>query len=405
MNNFADVEEFAREHARCGGLTPKASSWPGREGYHLEITCACGATHNRWITAEEARQPLGPSAKAPVAPPPAPASVMLAPATRIAAVAAPAAPAPIAPAARSATASPPASSIPVESAARVSTVPASAPIAPPSGMPVPVAPEHLMTAISHSPTPGAPVPVMSQSVPWPVRPPAPAATRAEVVVAPVRSGSRGRVVWLVLLLLVAGAAGAGTYVFGVPDLPEIPDVGRLLGQPAKAANPPQPQPTASTKAAPAPVAATPPPAADSIAHALRDLQTSITPSVALNDYASRVAATRMDVEHQLASAPEPARTHAREVLDIHRLAVSAWRARTLDERDEWERIGRDSTIELCPAVKRAVEAAAPARGASRGQARGVAVAASLQQLWDCAAEKAALVSSRPAGPAAYPSGA
>jgi hypothetical protein len=390
MNNFADVEEFAREHARCGGLTPKASSWPGREGYHLEITCACGATHNRWITAEEARQPLGGPASAPSTSPSGPAPAVRAPAARVTTAPAPPVPASVAPAARLSTTAPaPPPTAPVAQAAA-------------AAMPVPLSPEHLITALPGASAPSASVPAIKRSVSWPARPPAPVTARTEVAVAPTPSGSRGRVVWLVLLLLVIGAAGVGTYVFGVPDITDMPDVERLLGQRAKAASPPQNPPP---KASPAPVVAAPLPAIDSIAQALRELQGSITPSVALNDYASRVATTRQDVERQLAAAPEPARTHAYEALEIHRLAVSAWRGRTLDERDEWERIGRDATIDLCPAVKRAVEAAAPSRGASRGQARGVAVAALLQRLWECAAEKAALVSSRPAGSAAHPSGA
>src|SRR5512144_3003757 len=58
MSDFADVEQFAREHAGCGGLTPNATSRPGTAGYHLTITCVCGATHDRWVTAEEASRPL-----------------------------------------------------------------------------------------------------------------------------------------------------------------------------------------------------------------------------------------------------------------------------------------------------------------------------------------------------------
>jgi hypothetical protein len=305
MSDFADVEQFAREHAGCGGLTPQTTSRPGREGYHLTVTCACGATHDRWVTADEASRPL-----------PRPAPV--------------------------------------------------------------------------------PAPVLGTPPAFPVRPPAPRPPRVEVNVEPARRASRGRAVWLVLLLLVVLAAAAAVYLTGVPDVNGLlDDVNGLLGRRVAAPSAPP---------AARPPAAAPPPATEMIARALRDLQASITPSVSLNDYASRVASTRVEVERLLASAPEPARAQALQVLDVHRLAASAWRARTLDDRDEWERVGQDAAVELCPAVKRAVEAAAPSRGVSRAQARGVAVAASLSPLWECAAEKAGALAARPAGPAARPSG-
>lgn len=305
MSDFADVEQFAREHAGCGGLTPQATSRPGREGYHLTITCACGATHDRWVTADEASRPL-----------PYPSPV--------------------------------------------------------------------------------PAPVLGAPPAFPVRPPAPRPPRVEVSVAPARRFSRGRAVWLVLLLLVVLAAAAAAYLTGVPDVNGwLGDVNDLLGRRVAAPSAPPP---------PRPSAPPPPPATETIARALRDLHSSITPSVSLNDYASRVASTRVEVERLLASAPEPGRAQALEVLDVHRLAASAWRARTVDDHEEWERIGQDPAVELCPAVKRAVEAAAPSRGVSRAQARGAAVAASLSQLWECAAEKAGALAARPAAPATRPPG-
>jgi hypothetical protein len=294
MSDFADVEQFAREHAACGGLTPNATSRPGREGYHLTITCACGATHDRWVTAEEASRPL-----------PRPAS---------------------------------------------RPVPASA------------------TAPTPSSTPA-----------WPARPSPPRAQRIELTVTP----SRGRAVWLVLLLLVAGGAAA-VYVTGVPDVAD------LLGQRATTPSAPAPsRPPAASPPAAAPPAAAPLPALDTIARSLRELQSSTAPGVSLNDYASRVASTRVEVERLADSAPQPARAQVHEVLDLHRLAVGAWRGRTVDDKSEWERIGQDPAVDLCPAVKRAVDAASPSRTASRAQARGAAVSASLPQLWECSAEKTA----------------
>jgi hypothetical protein len=110
-----------------------------------------------------------------------------------------------------------------------------------------------------------------------------------------------------------------------------------------------------------------------------------------------VAFTRQNVERMAASAPDSVQTRTHEVLELHRLAVGAWRARSLDERQEWERVGQDAAIELCPAVKRAADAAGGAPAAARARARGVAVAGALLPLWQCAAEKLAALERLPAG--------
>jgi hypothetical protein len=76
VTDFSDVERFARGHAACGGITPEATTQTGG-GYLLTLTCACGSTMDRWITPEEARNPLPLSAPSPAsaaaaqAPPPA----------------------------------------------------------------------------------------------------------------------------------------------------------------------------------------------------------------------------------------------------------------------------------------------------------------------------------------------
>jgi hypothetical protein len=306
MSDFADVQQFARAHGSCGGLTPNAMSRPGRGGYQLTITCACGATLDRWVTPEEASRPL---------PRPTPA--------------------------------------------RVTT--------------------------------------------WPARPAAPAPpARVEVAAAPVHRASRGRAVWLILLVVV-GLGAAGVYVTGTDTLTTLgtdalvtgTDALTSLGAP-RAASPP-PSPTTAVTPSPSVAPAPPRPPLVEIAHALRELQTASTPTASLNDYAARVAATRVDVERLLPAAPEPARTQVQDVLDMHRLAVAAWRARTVDDRDEWARLGRDPAVELCPSVKRAADAAVAPTPPARARARGAAVAASLAPLWECAAEKLAALAPRPTG--------
>jgi hypothetical protein len=299
MSDFADVQQFARQHAACGGLSPNAQSRAGGDGgYLLTITCACGATHDRWVTAEEASRPLPRPSRQPEPPPAAAAA------------------------------------------------PARA---------------------------------------WPARPAPPPPQRIEVVLQPARRVSRGRGVWLVLLAVLALGAAAAAYVTGIPgELTTVLE--EYVAAPSSPAAPLVVSPEARQRAA-----------LDEIATSLRQLQADATPRVSLNDYASRVAVTRLTVERLVLDAPEDAQARAREILDVHRLAVGAWRARTIDDRDEWVRVGQDPAIDLCPSVRRAADAAAPTVGAPRARARGVAVGAALQPLWECAAEKVAALERSPVG--------
>src|SRR5688572_22919707 len=52
VTDFPDIERFARSHAACGGITPNATTQLDG-GYLLTLTCACGVSMDRWITAEE----------------------------------------------------------------------------------------------------------------------------------------------------------------------------------------------------------------------------------------------------------------------------------------------------------------------------------------------------------------
>jgi hypothetical protein len=304
MSAFVDVQQFARQHTACGGLTPTAQSRPGAGGgYLLTITCACGAVHDRWVTADEASQPL---------PPP------------------------------------------------------STPPAPPRTVPI--------------------VPGSVRAWPVPTAPPAP--RRIEVALPPARRTSRGRAVWVFLALLVGLGGGSVAYLTG-PSL-ELPGmIAGLLperGEPpaaARAAASPGP-PTLSREARRRA-------ALDDIVTSLRQLQAEAAPTISLNDYASRVASARVAVERAAGEVPEPAQGLAREILDVHRLAGTAWRARTLNDRDEWEFVGGDPAIGLCPEVRRAVDAAASSAKVLHARARGEAVGAALQPLWECAAEKTAVL--------------
>jgi hypothetical protein len=231
---------------------------------------------------------------------------------------------------------------------------------------------------SRQPAPAAPRSTAS----WPTQPGAPRPQRLQATVTPARRASRGRVVWFVLLGSAAlGAAGA--IVLTRTDT--------LMSRRAPAPRPAAPTARAATPSPAPPTTGVPARSTlDEIARSLRELQTGITPNLALSDYTSRVATTRTVVERLAASAPEPIRAQVRELLDVHRLAASAWRARTVNDKDEWAKVARDPAVELCPSVKRAADAAAP-------PARGAAVAAALPQLWECAGERLATLDRLAAG--------
>ena len=55
MADFSDVVVFAQTHGSCGGVTPAVSP-SAAGGYLLTLTCACGATLQRRVNADEAAQ-------------------------------------------------------------------------------------------------------------------------------------------------------------------------------------------------------------------------------------------------------------------------------------------------------------------------------------------------------------
>jgi len=350
MTEFADVEQFGREHSACGGITPSAAPQPGG-GFLLTLMCACGGRLERRVTAEEAKRPL--------------------PLPRAARAARPAA----------------APSADMEAAIRAAVAAEEVPPAPPPERPQPPEPPPLRSD-PHS--------LMREIL---AAQPAPAAPRAaspaklnldptiktaltqhsalkKKAAAARTSRPRTRVVWLVLFAVVAFGAAAVMYFAGEPDAP-----------------------------APVVIASAPPPPLDQqqraalaeIMSSLRTLQEASTPGATLSVYASRVGFAKADVDRFIGrTAPGPERVQVREVMDVHLLAAAAWTARTLDQKDKWEAIGQDPAIDLCPSVKRVVDFATPPRDVSRAQARGVAVASAIPLLWECAAARIAGIDRAPA---------
>jgi len=53
VNLAADLEEFFALHRAHGVLTPTVVELTPN-GYRLELTCSCGVTVERWVTAQDA---------------------------------------------------------------------------------------------------------------------------------------------------------------------------------------------------------------------------------------------------------------------------------------------------------------------------------------------------------------
>lgn len=339
MTDFTDVERFAQEHAACGGLTPTAMPRPGGGGYILTLTCACGTSLDRWVSPEEARRPL-----------PIPALTPL-------------------------------------SAARAATAEAGAPADPPvpALMPAPSAPEPQAAPFA--------LPGSAAAGRWP-RPgggPRPGPERLSpdtTIASPPRlyvdptappglpRPSRGRAVWLAILVIAALGGAAVVYLTGATD---------GLLSPVSSGPPPR-----SGGPSRAPL--------EGIVTSLRELHTVATSTTSVSVYSTRVTAAQGEAERYLAtSAPGATRTRVREVVDLHLLAVSAWRAKSLDQKEAWEAVGLDPSIELCPPLRLMADFATPEATVSRAQTRGTAVASSLPIVWECAQERIAALEQALAG--------
>ena len=126
-------------------------------------------------------------------------------------------------------------------------------------------------------------------------------------------------------------------------------------------------------------------ALEEVVKSLRQLQASTPPDSTQSVYASRVLIAKGDVEKFVQStAPAAARTTARELIDLHLLASSTLRARSLDRKDVFEVLARDPTLSLCPEVKGVLDRASQTGSLSPEDARAAAVSAAVPKLMECA---------------------
>jgi hypothetical protein len=406
MTDFADVEQFVRQHAGCGGLSPSAVPRPAG-GFLLTLTCTCGETFDRWVTAEEAKQPLpqipiasraAPAAPAPPATSPGPAapSIPSAPPTPKPPPTPPKAPPPVAPPppSRQAVERPRvAPSRELEEALRAALEAEAEPVARPTATPSPAKPvprqdlDALMRealAAEEAAANAAAPPARPAALPAGAGPgsrPRSAVTRLDLDVTIRQALDRQRAdaaeprevdeppvtrrVWISLVAVaVLGVASTAAYWYFTDssdedDAPSTPSAPRLPSEQRAAL--------------------------DEVVKSLRQLQASTPPDSTPSVYASRVLIAKGDVEKFAQStAPAAARTTARELMDLHLLASSTLRARSLDRKDVFEVLARDPTLSLCPEVKGVLDRASQVGSLSPEDARAAAVSASVQKLQECA---------------------
>jgi hypothetical protein len=378
MADFSDVMQFAQTHRPCGGITPAVRPEPSG-GYLLTLACACGAVLDRQVTADEAAHVPFASA-APAAPPAAQA-----------------------PRRRSARPRPTPSpeleramqeALAAEEAA-VATVAPAPEREPPRTAPSQALEDVLREALAAEDAAAvAPAPRASSSAaaPAPKRSvaPLPVANVQETVKAALREQDRlrgglapsaaharprSRARWLGLALLVVIVAGGSAFYFAETLEPDAP-----VGAPSSLALSDAPAPSE-------------PSSYDNAVIALRRLQAASIATISLPTYETRLSAAQAVLGRYMESeAPADAKRSLGAILDLHLLAVTAWRLRAVDSPQAWESVSRSPALELCESVRNAAYIA-ERPGQNTAQARGRAVAASIPLLWECAASRLAQLDS------------
>jgi hypothetical protein len=375
MVDFSDVIQFAKTHRPCGGVTPAVRPEPSG-GYLLTLTCGCGAVLDRQVTADEAPHvPFASSAPAapPTAPVPRPRSERPRPT-----------PSPeIERAMQEALAA-------EEEAAVAAVVPAPERVQPrtaPSQALEDVLREALAAeeAAAAAPPPRA---SSSAAAPAPKRSvaPLPVSNVEETVkaalreqerlrgaltpsAAPARPRSRAR--WLGVAIVVVMVAGGAAFYVAETLEPDAP-----VGAPSSPALSDAPAPSEAPRYGNAVIA-------------LRRLQAASIPTISLPTYETRLSAAQAVLGRYLeGEAPPDAKRSLGAILDLHLLAVTAWRLRAVDSPQAWESVSRSPALELCESARNAAYIA-ERPGQNTAQARGRAVAASIPLLWECAASRLA----------------
>jgi hypothetical protein len=394
VSHFVDVEAFARQHANCGGMTPTTGS-PVGGGYLLTLTCACGATFDRWVSPDEAEQPM-PSRARPSTDSPSEARRVPAPSREL-------------------------EDAMREALAAESASPVSAPKRPPPPPPSTSSDDlqevlrqalEAETAAPLSPPPPKPAPPPPKAAPPPAtgdsqsarKRAADRATPPARPTPPRRTGGPSKNLEEAMRQALAAQSTSVTaasarppatrFWFGVIAAATLLVIGGAwyVLQEGGDSGPTETVSVTTPVGAPTAMTQTDHAAFTEMLQSLRQLQAATTPATPYATYSSRVLFAKSDLDRFMKSnAPLAVRNAVRDTLDVHALAAAAWRARSMRLPELYEAIGQDPTIEACPSVKRLADAAEQPSSQTRAHARGIAVSNAVPTIWECAAEKFAAV--------------
>lgn len=131
-------------------------------------------------------------------------------------------------------------------------------------------------------------------------------------------------------------------------------------------------------------------AANDVLEGLKAVQSMAGGDVTFQDYTSRVLNTKVQVEKylQAGGGDRAIKERVYEAMMLHLLAVDAWNAKLVNRRPAYESVGTHPALVFCPAIQPLLDLPAPTGGETTPATnRGVNVAANLDRVWSCAANK------------------
>ncbi|MBI4635598.1 MAG: hypothetical protein HY727_04540 [Candidatus Rokubacteria bacterium] len=377
MSILAELEQFVRQHRACGTLSQDAAS-PLGGGYLLAISCSCGATFDRWVTAGEKeiaekrrdeilREPLPSKSTQPSrdAPSGGRSEAPTLEATHLPG----ATPSPkLEEALKAALEAPEAQEAPARR--------------PPPG-PSPKLEDALKAALQAPDVPeppgrpGAPSrPALDEAARAAQRARLDEALRRAMRMPEAAEPRRRRSSFTFArgVILLAAVLLGGAFWYGVQSRNVPPE--DLSSAPAGTAGP-----RLSESERKSVVEAL---------QALKELQNVSRVGVPYQLYARDLSFARPALDRYLQTdgGDLELKSTFREIMALHALASSAWQAKAVNDKARWERVGEDPATEFCAPVKRILEFAEEPVNMSRAQWRGLAVAAVIPLLWECASGKA-----------------
>ena len=133
-------------------------------------------------------------------------------------------------------------------------------------------------------------------------------------------------------------------------------------------------------------------AANDALEALRTLQSVTAGDIAFQDYMSRVLDTKNQVGQylQAGGGDKVIKDRVYEAMTVHLVAAAAWRAKIVNRQSDYQAVGTLPAPALCPEIQPLLDLPPPTGVLETAEMnRGANLAASVDRLWSCAANKIA----------------